>query len=140
MESLQQIFERRFKELLVMDMARQRLTEALTLLPERQFACDSEVYSPWPAYRPFPKFETILKRWLDRPSPSPQIHRQVWTAAANTFSSVTNKPFVPYFMDMLIRALDPLSKSNDQIRDRIRSFSLIVDCFKSDPNYQIPST
>lgn len=151
MESLQPIFERRFKEMLAMDLLRQQLTEAVTLRlppgspnrcfpPERQFACDSEVHSPWPAHRPFPKFETIMKRWLDKPSPFPQIFKQVWIAAANSYSSVTNKPFVPYFMSILLRALDPVTRPHDQIRDRIRSFSLIVDCFKSNPNYQIAFT
>lgn len=132
-----------------MDLLRQQLTEALSLRlppgspnrcfpPERQFACDSEVYSPWPNQRSFPKFETIMKRWLDKPSPFPQIFKQVWIAAANAFSSVTNKPFVPYFMSMLLRgALDPVTKPVDQIRKRIQLFSLIVDCFKYHPNYQI---
>ena len=39
---------------------------------------------------------------------------------------------------MLLRgALDPGTKPVDQVRKRIQLFSLIVDCFKYDPNYQI---
>jgi len=149
MDTLQPLFERRFKEMLTMDLLRQQLTEALTLRlppgspnrcfpPERQFACDAEVYSPWPNHRPFPKFETIMKRWLDKPSPFPEIFKQVWIAAANSYSSVTGLPFVPYFMSMLLRgALDPLTKPVNQVKKRIQLFSLIVDCFKYHPNYQI---